>query len=87
MQGKRSARQQVFGSSASDTLKAGKRTREFCVFNLDDDTTQDDMSKSLNDSSIQAPDIERKSNEDATNKSFRVVIDSNDAERIMRPEL
>ena len=45
------------------------------------------MSKSLNDSSIQAPDIERKSNEDATNKSFRVVIDSNDAERIMRPEL
>ena len=86
-QGKRPTRQQVFGSSTSETLKAGKRTREFFVFNLDGDTTQDDLSKFLIDSGIQAPNIERKSNEDATNKSFRIVIDSNDAEKIMRPEL
>ena len=50
--GKKTSREPVYGSNDVTSLRAGKRTRELFVFNLDCDTTEDDLSNFLSNSNI-----------------------------------
>ena len=86
-QNKRSDRQPVFGSGDVVTLKAGIRTPEYYIFNLDGETTEGELSKYLKDNSMRTHEVEGRSNDNATNRSMGVVIDSDAAESIRKPDL
>ena len=84
---RRTARKPMYGSAENNVLKAGKKTRELFVFNLDPETTQDDLSSYLNNAGIDLIEIERRSNDDAMNKSFRITINNCDIDTLMKPEM
>ena len=86
-QAKRSSRKAVYGSGSNAALRAGKQTREVFVFNLDGATTAEELTEFLNDIGIQTEQIECRSNENAVNKSFRIVINNNDYDKIMDSEI
>ena len=73
---KRTASKDVFDSGSTNTLEAGKRTRELFIFNLDGDTTVDDISGFLSEMEVQVIETECRSRDNSVNKSFRVAIDS-----------
>ena len=73
----------VFGSTASAVLRAGARTREIFVFNLDIETDDDGLRSYFSDIGVEAIEIECRSNTNARNKSFRVVILHTDLKKVM----
>ena len=84
---KRTSRQPVYGSSESvSALRAGKRHRDLFVFNLDADTTGEGLKKFLLDSEITAEEVECQSKDNSFNKSFRLKVDSVDADKLLKPE-
>ena len=84
---RRAARKSMYGSAENNALKAGKKTRELFVFNLDPEMTQDDLSSYLNNAGIDLIEIERRSIDDAMNKSFRITINNCDIDTVMKPEM
>ena len=57
------------------------------MFNLDGATTAEELTEFLNDIEIQTEQIKCRSNENAVNKSFRIVINNNDYDKIMDSEI
>lgn len=77
----------VFGSGNTSTLKAGRQTRELFVFNLDRETTEEEVKIFLANNNIETTEIDCRSNEEARTKSFRVVVYSSDIDNIMKADL
>ena len=87
-QARTNARTALYGSNeSSGTLKAGKQIRELFVFNLDQETTETDLIEYLKVKGIETSEVECKSNENATNKSFRIVIYKSDNEKVMNTDM
>ena len=87
-QARTNARTALFGSNeSSGTLKAGKQIRELFVFSLDQETTETDLIEYLKVKGIETSEVECKSNENATNKSFRIVIYKSDNEKVMNTDM
>ena len=57
------------------------------MFNLDAETTSDELTSFVNDNGVTVSDIERRSQVDAIIKSFRITVDNSDIDNIMRAEL
>ena len=77
----------MYQSSDTGRLKAGKHSRDLFVFNLDAETTPDELISFLNNNGVTVSDIECRSQVDAINKSFRITVDNSDIDKIMRAEL
>ena len=87
-QARTNARTALYGSNeSSGTLRAGKQMRELFVFNLDQETTETDLIEYLKVKGIETSEVECKSNENATNKSFRIVIYKSDNEKVMNTDM
>ena len=83
----RATRKTVYGSSdSSSALRAGKRFQELFIFNLDHSTSADDVTTFLSDNEITACEIDVQSKENATNRSFRLKVESSDADKLLKPE-
>ena len=81
------ARQPVYGSSDTVSgLRAGKRSRDLFIFNLNAETSDDELKSFLLDNGIDAQEVECQSKENSFNTSYRLKVDSTDAEKLLKPE-
>ena len=84
----RAPRKLVYGSkdSTASSLRAGKRYKELFIFNLETTTSADDVTNFLVENDITVCDIDIQSKDSAPNRSFRLKVDTSDAEKLLNPE-
>ena len=83
----RTSHKPVYGSKDSATsLKAGKRFIELFIFNLDAETTEVEVTSFLRDNNISVIEIDCQSKAESSNKSFRIKVNSDLLETLLKPE-
>ena len=77
----------IFGTKGGTDLNGGERYKEIFVFNLERNTTADDITEYMNDGNVTACEVECRSNEEARHRSFRVLINDNQFEKVMMADM
>ena len=77
----------VFGKAGSGGITAATRTREILVFNLDPDTGDNDLSSCFQQLNVHVHELECRSHEESRTKSYRVMINMVDVEKVMNPDV
>ena len=80
-------RKAVYVSKGGTTLKGSERTRDIFLFNIESETTEDDIKQFMATTDVKCIEVECRSNQDARNKSFRVQIGEADYEKTMNADM